>query len=248
LDHSVIPKLAVFGDSHYACVKQAHNLGLVDLSGIDVEYWGHVGGRFHFLESRDGAIYPKDDFTAARFAKFNEKGRQFLPAADFDMVFFMGARITVMPFVAEFIRAKRLGIFMSSGLKRRMARDQMTSKTAYGFAKDMAATKTAHIVVAPVSFTTFADLATNALITAETRAGSAEDRAEAWQLLCDVAAEDGITLIPQPDETVVDCVFTRSEYAVESPETRKDYTHRNAAYGAIVFKTALDLIRSKVST
>ena len=75
-----LPRFCIFGDSHYACLKQAEMQGLVDVSGIDLEYWGHVGGRFRYLEARDGAIYPKDDFTAMRFAKFNAKGRTFLPA------------------------------------------------------------------------------------------------------------------------------------------------------------------------
>ena len=62
-----LPRLCIFGDSHYACLKQAEVQGLVDVSGVDLEYWGHVGGRFRYLEVRDGAIHPIDDFTA-RFA------------------------------------------------------------------------------------------------------------------------------------------------------------------------------------
>jgi len=86
------PRFCIFGDSHYACLRQAQRQGLVDMSGLEVEHWGHVGGRFLFLELRDGAIHPKDDFTAARFARFNEKARTFLPADAFDAILVMGAR------------------------------------------------------------------------------------------------------------------------------------------------------------
>ena len=60
------PRLAVFGDSHYACLRLAHGQGLVDLSALDVEYWGHVGKRFRALDFRDGAIHPTDPVTAAQ--------------------------------------------------------------------------------------------------------------------------------------------------------------------------------------
>ena len=77
-------RIAIFGDSHYACLRLAHVQGMVNLSAYEVEYWGHVGKRFRLLEFRDGAIHPMDEMTAQRFAKFNEKGRTFLPAAEFD--------------------------------------------------------------------------------------------------------------------------------------------------------------------
>lgn len=80
-----LPRLCIFGDSPYACLKQAGAQGLVDVSGAELEYRGHVGGRFRPLEVRDGAIHPTDDFTAMRFAKFNAKGRAFLPAAEDDV-------------------------------------------------------------------------------------------------------------------------------------------------------------------
>ena len=115
-----LPRFCIFGDSHYACLKQAEMQGLVDVSGIDLEYWGHVGGRFRYLEARDGAIYPKDDFTAMRFAKFNAKGRTFLPAADFDVILVMGARVYIWRLFQRVLALLSAGPLVSEGLQRRI--------------------------------------------------------------------------------------------------------------------------------
>jgi hypothetical protein len=236
-------RLAVFGDSHYACVRMAQGLGLVDLSEIEVEYWGHVGRRFNFLECRDGVILPKDDFTAQRFAKFNEKGRTCLPAADFDVVLFVGARIDVTDLMIALLSAARRGEFVSKGLARRMVRDRLNGLMAYRFAQDFAAHAEALIVLSPVSFPTAGVPNRPAALIDLLRDCTAEDRAKVWDMLAEAAAEDGLLLIPQPEETVVDGVFTATDYAVEGYLERVDYAHRNAAYGAAVMRRVLGLLK-----
>ncbi|NJM83643.1 MAG: hypothetical protein HC844_15285 [Tabrizicola sp.] len=175
------PKIVIFGDSHYACIRMAQTGGLFDPSGLDLEYWGHVGRRFNFLEYRDGAIVPKDEFTADRFAKFNERNRRFLPAADFDMVVFMGARIDVTLLMAQLLMAGHHLPSVSRGLRHRMARDRLHALPAYGFARGLAATKTARIVVAPVSFPT--EGLGRPYATPSVQASSGDDRAVAWEFL-----------------------------------------------------------------
>lgn len=237
------PRMAVFGDSHYACVRMAHGLGLVDLSAIDVEYWGHVGRRFNFLSCKDGVILPKDDFTAQRFAKFNEKGRSFLPAADFDVILFVGARIDVTDLFMVLLSAAVRGEFISSGLARRMVRDRLNSLMAYQFAQDFAAHAEALVVLSPVSFPTVGSPKSPAARTDPLRDCTAADRAKLWDMMAEVAAEDGLLLIPQPEETVVNGVFTSADFAVDGYLERADYAHRNAAFGAAVMRQVLALLK-----
>ncbi len=88
-----LPRLCIFGDSHYACLKQAEAQGWPSLPAGRSSTGAMFGGRFLYLEARDGAIHPKDDFTARRFARFNEKGRPSCrrPISTY-AIFVMGAR------------------------------------------------------------------------------------------------------------------------------------------------------------
>jgi hypothetical protein len=234
------PRLAVFGDSHYACLRRAHGLGIVDVSGIDLEYWGHVGGRFNFLEFRDGAIHPTDDYTAHRFAKFNAKSRRCLPAADFDMVLCVGSRTHMGPLFREFLSIGASGPFITSGLKKRMIRDHLHTRIGYRLARGLASVGQAKIVMSAVAFPTF----NPAVATPDSvRTSSASDRAAIWQMVVEVAAADGITLIPQPDDTVVDGVFTKPDYAVDDYIAKNDFAHHNPAYGALIYARALAILR-----
>ena len=64
-----------------------------------------------------------------------------------------------------------------------------------------------------------------------------------WQVLDEVAQEDGIGLLRQPEETVVEGMLTGEAYAVADHVARKDYEHHGPAYGALVFRQALEIAR-----
>jgi hypothetical protein len=149
-----LPRLCIFGDSHYACLKQAEFDGLVDVSGVDIEYWGHVGGRFRFLEFRDGAVRPLDDFTARRFAKFNAKGRKHLPAADFDVIHVTGARVYVWGLFNQLLLGLTGGPFVSSGLARRILVDGLRRQAGYRLATGLASTGKTRVLLSPVAYYT----------------------------------------------------------------------------------------------
>jgi hypothetical protein len=240
---SDLPRLCIFGDSHYACLKQAEVQGLVDVSGVELEYWGHVGGRFRYLEFRDGAVHPVDDFTARRFAKFNAKGRLYLPAADFDTVLVVGARVYVWRLFHQVLRSATQGPFFSSGLERRILTDGLRNQAGYRLAAGLAQTGTARILLSPIAYYTadrdrFADVMTPEM------AALIPDRVPGfWSLLQDLAAEDGITLMRQPDETVTAGLFTDESYAVANHIERRDYEHHNASYGAIILERAVAFAR-----
>jgi hypothetical protein len=238
-----VPRICVFGDSHYACLKQAEGRGLADISGLELEYWGHVGTRFRYLTVRDGAIHPLDDFTARRFAKFNTKGRLFLPAADFDAILVMGARVYVGPVFLMLLHAQCHGPFISRGLMRRILADRLRGQAGYRLAAGLAATGTAQIVLAPVSFPIRGPQPMSPLVTEAVMAMSADQRSEIWAALISLAKEDGITLLPQPEESVAGGCFTRADYAVDGHVAKNDYEHKNPAYGAVVWAQALPILR-----
>ena len=233
------PRIAIFGDSHYAALRLAHREGLVELSGIEVEYWGHVGKRFRFLSCRDGAIVPDDDVTAQRFAKFNEKGRTFLAAADFDAIFFVSCRVDVTLLFQTLLAARRSGPFLTSGLQQRMCSDGLRGQRFYTYARDLAAAGGARILLAPVSFPTEGYAGLRPAPPPKVRAATLEDRAAIWAMLSATARADGLTLLPQPDETVAEGLFTRLDYAVENHLALNDHAHKNAAYGALIYSQLL---------
>lgn len=237
-----LPRLCVFGDSHYACIRQAEAQGLVDAAAVELEYWGNVGGRFRYLEFRDGAIHPPDAAVASRFARFNAKGRTVLPAAEFDAILVMGARIYPWRVFFRLLTALAEGPFVSEGLQRRFLVDGLRGYLGYQLAAGLASTRTARVLLAPVAHYTanpqrFADPVSPVMARL-----MAEKLPWFWTVLAAAAAEDGIDLIPQPDETVVDGMFTDPAYAVADHLAKADYEHRNAAYGALILGRALAMI------
>lgn len=237
------PHLCVFGDSHYACIRQAEAQGMVDTGGVDLEYWGNVGGRFRYLDVRDGAIHPPDAALASRFARFNVRGRTFLPAADFDAILVMGARI--YPWRVFFRLLHTMsdgGPFVSEGLQRRILADGLRGYHGYHLAAGLAATGTARILLAPVAYYT-ANPERLASSISPVMTGLMQDHLPwFWTVMAETAAQDGITLIRQPDETVVDGMFTDPAYAVAGHAARQDYEHHNAAYGALILRRALSIL------
>jgi hypothetical protein len=67
---------------------------------------------------------------------------------------------------------------------------------------------------------------------------------EFWRILQEAAAEDGIDLVPQPDETVTQGIFTGAEYAVADHLAKADYEHRNAKYGSVILSRVMPMARS----
>ena len=152
---SPVNRLCVFGDSHFACVRIAVDKGLVDTSGVDVEFWGNIGKQFRHLTWRNGQVEPMDDFTAQRFAKTNEKGRIVLNGADFDAIFFMGCRIDVHRLFPEALHRRRTPeLRLSAGVERRWFADFIRRQPPYHFARNFAAQADTRVLLAPVPFDT----------------------------------------------------------------------------------------------
>lgn len=241
----VKPRLAVFGDSHYACVKRAVDQGLVDASAVDLEFWGHVGKRFHHLSFADGAITPTDDYTAERFAKFSTRNRASLPISEFDWVFFMGCRIPAFGLMAAIMQERRNGTRMTSGLTRRIIEDKLKSAPAFGFAVEAARLGTARIMVAPTPFPTGAEPFYLVERFPDIRDTTAGERAELQAVLAAVMADAGLTLIWPSDDMFSDGLYCHPDHRVETHAETGDVAHKNAHYGARIFSLVLDAVTAK---
>lgn len=242
------PRLAIFGDSHYACARMAHQQGLASLDGLSVEYWGHVGKRFRFLDYRDDAIVPIDDYTAERFAKFSDKGRRSLPVADFDAVTFVGCRFYVTPLFFQLAQAQADGQFVSSGLRARLVRDLLANSSTYDYARRFAATAKAQILFSPVSLPTAGLTHGWEAIFPAATALDASDSADLWDRLTHAMAEDGVHLVVQPEPSRDGGLWTRPDYAVAGHQTSGDAEHKNPAYGALVLDALMHQLSILIPT
>lgn len=236
-------RLAVFGDSHYACVRAAE--GRVDLAGLDVEYWGHVGRRFKFLTWADDAIRATDDQTALRFAKFNEKGRTNLPAREFDAILFVGCRLYLTPIFLLAAQARADGRHLSSALTDRLILDRLTGTPTWDFAVQAARLGT-RILISPPSFPTEGGEHGWQELFPDGGALTPDDRAHVWDRAQALMAGFGVTLVPQPVETVAAGATTWLSFATDGHATTGDAEHKNADYGALVWRDALAALRGAV--
>lgn len=233
-------RLCVFGDSHFACVKSACDQGMVSAEGIDIEFWGNTGKQFRRLIWRNDQVEPMDEFAAKRFAGTNALGRTALNAGDFDMILFQGCRVDLYRLFPELLHRRRTpGARLSSGVERRWIHDFLLRLQPYHFARNLAAQQFARVVLAPISFNTeglereipdrFAGAAD----------ATPQDRAGLWATVADILQSDGITLLPQPDNTVVGGCCTHPDFAVRNYLERGDKTHKNPAYGALIVEAAI---------
>ncbi|WP_208348277.1 hypothetical protein [Pseudaestuariivita rosea] len=237
------PRLCVFGDSHYAAVKRAVDEQLVDTSGVDLEFWGHAGNRFRFLEWKDDCIRPIDDFTAKRFAKFNEKQRRFLDPRDFDAIVFVGSRLRTTRVFALLLDARLSDDkFLSQQLEHEIVRHHLEGELTYHFARNIAALNV-RVLFSPVSFDIKSTPNDAADVYAKALAAKETDRRGVWKIVAHEMGQDGIELIPQRAVTVTDGCFTKAKYATDRYVERNDYTHKNAAYGALVFQDVLKVLK-----
>lgn len=238
-------QICIFGDSHIACLRYAVVNRLTPRRFVDIEFWGTAGNRFRHLAYLDGAIRPTDEFTARRFAAINSKGREELRPDDFEMVLFMGCRTRVNGLFMDFLhRAHHPGLFLSTGVKREIIKAHLRHHYCYQFATAFAAQARARIVYAPVSLQILGIGPALPAEFADAVRGTPPERAAIWQMIAEVMAEDGITLLAQDDKTVVQGCFTDPGFAVNLAVERQDGTHKNAAYGAIVLEQALNLLHA----
>jgi hypothetical protein len=236
LQTAVAPSLCIFGDSSIACLRFALTGHENRLAPYSTEFWGTVGNRFRYLSMQDGAITPTDDFTAKRFAVVNRHGRTRLHPDDFDAILFMGCRTRVDALFMEYLHAlHHPDLFLSSGVWIEIIRAHLRKQYAYLFAADFAARGRARVLYAPMSFQLAGHPHPHLAAFPDCVQGTVRDRNFFWSLIKETMAADGITLIAQPDRTVVEGCFTDPDYGTKAA-ARGDAVHKNGTYGATVLR------------
>ena len=231
------PRLCIFGDSHISSVRRALDGGVLDLSEFDVEFWGATGPLFREFRIRKGKMAAKGE-ALAMAQKINGQGRSKLGADEFDVIVFYGARVRAADFLAPMLDWQHgKGGWMSRAALDAAAQFFLHETRAYRHAVAMAAERKARIVYVPTALPTMdvVDLTQRGLILDQfpkAVLGTAEDRARILGALSSVAARQGVTLLRQPEQTIVNGCCTDARYAAEMAVENADYSHKSAEYAA----------------
>lgn len=232
-------KVVFFGDDHLAAVRAGTSQ--IDMpEDIDLSFWGAVGNRFRNISWKDEKIVPDDQPTADAFARFNEEKRQELDPALYDAVVFVGARIDpsgVVPDLLTHLVDKNL--FLSRFYMQLVLAEHIFSHSAYQIAKAMAATGKTRVLMNFNSFATSGQAPAPQGYSLARQANQ-NDIGLLWELIREILAQDNITFIPQPLDTIVDGYFTDEKYGMPSG----DGIRKNADYGARILQETLQAIQS----
>lgn len=224
-------KVILFGDSHLAALKS----GLPQVKvpkDIGLSFWGTPGNRFRRISWSEGAILPDDDKTAEAFARFSEEGLTRLDPAEFDAVVFVGVRIRPGVVVPDLLNhLAHPARHLTRDYMRLVLAEHYLKHTTYQIAREMAAAGKTRVLMAMVSLETHGK-APQPRAYKVARGAAADDLGLIWQLTAEILAEDGITYVPQPLETVVEGYYTDARFGVEG----EDAVHKNADYGALMLK------------
>ncbi|MCB2129404.1 MAG: hypothetical protein KDE03_10085 [Rhodobacteraceae bacterium] len=236
-------KVILFGDSHLAALKLATGR-IAPPEGWEVSFWGTAGTRFRNISWRDGCICPDDTATEQAFARFSGEGITRLDPAEYDAVVFVGARIrpgAILPDILNHVAhptrhltREYIGLVLAEHLLRH---------STYQMAAAMAAGGKTKVYLNPISFET-AGKQPRPRAYKVAREATHDHVSEIWRLTERLLAEDGITLIAQPVETIVEGYYTDARFGVG----QKDHVHKNAEYGALILERIFDALSQKTKT
>jgi hypothetical protein len=234
--------LCIFGDSHIGSVRRALDAGLEGLDGFEVEFWGAAGPLFRQIDIRQGVVRPIGKEAEEVVLRVNGKGRATLAPGDFDTYLFYGARLRIAEFMLPYLhhlRDPRQAV--SSAVMQAAARQFLASCRAVRIARSFAASGSTRVFFAPAPLMTDGMTGQGALKSPlkdypRATEATAADRTRVWQMFAQLLADDGITLIAQPDETVVNGVFTSADFAIEGAEASGDAGHKSPEFAALMLR------------
>ena len=232
-----IHRICVFGDSHIGSLRNALSEGLTSAPDhSEVEFWGAPGPSFRSIGWSNGAIRAKEG-ALEMVLQVNGKGRTVLAPADFDTFIFYGARYRMAEFFGPYLQwVDDNGSLPSVAVLRICARMFAQSNITYDMACELAKAG-CNVIYVPAPFHT------DGIIDIDARGrflgtypgvvnASFEHRAALWSALVDVAAQDGITLVPQPEDTVSRGALTMKVFARDGASEVGDTGHKSPAFAA----------------
>jgi hypothetical protein len=246
---SVRPKSAkalrfcVFGDSHIACVKHALDEGLLDLQGVDLEFWGAPGPRFRDLHMEEGRFVATSDEARDQLAKINPERFSGLGPDDFDGFLFIGCRLRSSDFLVPMLAS----VPGSPGYLSQAVRDMMLPRWLdscrwYRAAREFARHRP--VFFSPAGFLNDGIVSEEQVARTVNTEADAAERGVLWDQIAEAMQQDNIQLIRQPEETVTRGGLTRAEFATDLGDQGDDSVHKNGAYGALILNQALGEMRA----
>lgn len=230
-------RICFFGDSQMGSLRHALRDGLTEApAGAHVEFWGATGPSFRLIEWRDGAVRAKDRALEMALT-INGNGRDTLAPADFDTVIFYGARFRVTEFFGPYLQwIDETGQVPSRAVLMASARAFVVYTRAYRIACELAKAG-CNVICVPAPFYTDGvnDIDRQGRfmgIYPGVANATAEHRAILWGALADVAAQDGIAIVPQPEDTVTRGALTHNTFASKEAAEQGDTGHKSPAFAA----------------
>lgn len=230
---SPLPSLCIFGDSHIASVKLALDAGLLPYLTDHLEFWGAYGPAFRQFEYQDQAVHPRKE-AEEMVARINGNGRLSLRCDDFAAYLFYGARLRSAEFLPPMLSTLRQGGHLSAAVRQRVTRRFLEGRKSYRIAQQFVrANPAARVTFAPAPLLTLG-VGQPEKTWPEAEGATPEERAEIRSWLDREAERDGITLLHQPDETIVEGYWTDPRYAATGPESADDPVHKSPEFAALM--------------
>ncbi|WP_425044069.1 hypothetical protein [Primorskyibacter sp. S87] len=238
------PRVCIYGDSHIGGAGRAHAAGLIDWPvGAEVEFWGADGPRFRQIRWEDGVIRASGE-AIETVKRINAKGRDHLRPDDFDLFIFYSARLRVAQFMAPLYEWRcDHGLWPSEAVRLRSAAFFLQCIRSYRIARLVAAAGSS-VVILPAPFLTdgVVDLSRKGGFLHEyprSEQATKDELDTMWETLVTAAREDGVTLIPQPQDTVTKGMLTKYEFACKDAIEKKDAGHKSDRFAALRITEAL---------
>ncbi len=235
-------RFCVFGDSHIACVKHAQDEGLVQLEGIELEFWGAPGPQFRDLHLQDGCLVGSSQAVRDSLARINPKRSAGLAPQEFDGFLFIGCRLRITEFLVPLLQSPLGGRgYVTAAVRDLMLERWLEGCRWYRAAREFA--KERPVFFSPAGFLNDGILTEEEVARSINTEASETARTALWDQIDAAMARDNIRLLRQPEETVTRGALTARAYATTLGGQADDAVHKNGAYGALILNQALTELR-----
>ncbi|MFT6457038.1 hypothetical protein [Pseudophaeobacter arcticus] len=236
-------RFCVFGDSHIACVKHALDEGLLDLKGIELEFWGAPGPQFRDLHLEEGRLVGTSAAARDSLARINPARSAALDPQDFDGFLFIGCRLRSSEFLVPLLASQpgSLG-YLSQAVRDLMLPRWLEGCRWYRAAREFA--KQRPVFFSPAGFLNDGIVSEDEVARTVNIEATQAERDVIWDQIAKAMEEDKIQLIRQPEDTVTRGGLTRAAFATSLGDQGDDSVHKNGAYGALILNQALGALRA----
>ena len=234
-------RFCVFGDSHIACVKHAQDEGLLQLDGVDLQFWGAPGPQFRDLHFEGGKMIASSPQARDSLARINPDHVDGLAPQDFDGFLFIGCRLRTSEFIVPLLQSQGRH-HVSSAVRAMMLERWLQGCRWYRAAREFA--KERPVYFSPAGFSNDGIVTEDEVASTINTEASTEERQALWDQIDAAMALDEIRLLRQPEETVTRGALTAAGYATALGGQADDKVHKNGAYGALILNQALSSMRA----